>query len=217
MYSVYIDDTRLPVTPSKLEYKIGSKNETMDLMGLGEINILKGPGLTEISFEALLPAVKYPFAVYDGDFKAPAYYLDLLKKLKNDKKPFKFKVVRITPTGGVVRQTDMEAGLESYSITEDADQGLDVLVSVELKEYKPYKTIIIPLKMINESGTVILEKESQREAKEPAASYSVQAGDTLWAICQKELGDGSRYQEIAALNDIKNPNLIYPGQVLRLE
>lgn len=33
---------------------------------------------------------------------------------------------------------------------------------------------------------------------------------------QKELGDGTRYKEIAKLNNISNPNKIYPGQVFRL-
>src|SRR5271166_4369027 len=43
----------------------------------------------------------------------------------------------------------------------------------------------------------------------------VEPGHTLWGISQKLYGDGSRYQLIFAANSnqIKNPNLIYPGQM----
>ena len=40
--------------------------------------------------------------------------------------------------------------------------------------------------------------------------------DTLWAIAERFLGDGNRYQEIANANGIANPDLINPGQVLNI-
>lgn len=47
-------------------------------------------------------------------------------------------------------------------------------------------------------------------------TVTVAPGDTLWAIAERELGDGNRYQEIANLSGIDNPDLIHPGQVLTL-
>lgn len=46
--------------------------------------------------------------------------------------------------------------------------------------------------------------------------YKVVAGDTLWKIAQKELGDGYRWRSIYDDNKatIKNPNMIYIGQEL---
>ena len=41
--------------------------------------------------------------------------------------------------------------------------------------------------------------------------YTVQAGDTLWSIAQRF---NTTVDEIVALNNITNPNLIFPGQVL---
>ncbi|MDP7723776.1 LysM peptidoglycan-binding domain-containing protein [Mycobacterium sp. TY814] len=52
---------------------------------------------------------------------------------------------------------------------------------------------------------------------EPAArTYTVESGDTLWAIAERFYGDGSKYQVIADASGIPNPDLIHPGQVLTI-
>ena len=52
---------------------------------------------------------------------------------------------------------------------------------------------------------------------EPAArTYTVESGDTLWAISERFYGDGSKYQIIADASGIANPDLIQPGQVLTI-
>ncbi len=52
----------------------------------------------------------------------------------------------------------------------------------------------------------------------PGRTYVVVKGDTLSQIAEREYGDASRWREIYQTNraTIKNPNLIYPGQKLRL-
>ena len=47
--------------------------------------------------------------------------------------------------------------------------------------------------------------------------YVVQRGDTLWGISQRLYGDGRLWPALFAANSdhIRNPNLIYPGQVIR--
>ena len=49
-------------------------------------------------------------------------------------------------------------------------------------------------------------------------TYTVVAGDSLSKISQKIYGDGRRWKEIFEANKdkIKNPDLIYPGQVLKI-
>lgn len=58
-----------------------------------------------------------------------------------------------------------------------------------------------------------VEKTVEQEA---AVNYVVQRGDTLWAIASRYLGSGAKYPQIAQENNIKNPNLIYPGQVFKI-
>lgn len=45
--------------------------------------------------------------------------------------------------------------------------------------------------------------------------HTVVKGDSLWDIAKKYLGDGSRYPEIKALNDLKS-NVIYSGWKLKI-
>lgn len=51
-----------------------------------------------------------------------------------------------------------------------------------------------------------------------AAGYTVEKGDSLWKIAREQLGSGMRWGEIYEANrdTIKNPNLIYVGQVLNI-
>ncbi len=60
-------------------------------------------------------------------------------------------------------------------------------------------------------------EEAAEPAPEPAArTYTVESGDSLWAIAERFYGDGSKYQVIADASGIPNPDLIQPGQVLTI-
>ena len=87
-YDVYFDRCLLPVTPEKISIKINGNNKTVNLINEGEINILKKAGLTDIEFEAEIPQVKQPYAVYKDGFKEAGYFFDIFEGLKTEKKTF---------------------------------------------------------------------------------------------------------------------------------
>ncbi|WP_412544179.1 LysM peptidoglycan-binding domain-containing protein [Longispora sp. K20-0274] len=54
-------------------------------------------------------------------------------------------------------------------------------------------------------------------AAAPAAqTYTVQGGDTLWAIAERYYGDGNQYMKIASANGIPDPDAINVGQTLTI-
>ena len=60
-------------------------------------------------------------------------------------------------------------------------------------------------------------KPEEKKPEPPAETeYIVQEGDNLWKIAKRFYGDGRAYTALASRNKIKNPDLIYPGQVLRI-
>jgi len=71
----------------------------------------------------------------------------------------------------------------------------------------------------NVEGVAKVDEEITVGQSAPAAVFhTVASGDTLWAIADKTLGDGNRYPEIFEANKpmLSDPDLIFPGQVLRI-
>jgi len=58
--------------------------------------------------------------------------------------------------------------------------------------------------------------EPEPEPEPAVRTYTVESGDSLWAIAERFYGDGSKYQVIADASGIPNPDLIQPGQVLTI-
>ncbi len=226
-YDFYLDGVQLPITPGKLEIKITNKNKTVDLINTGEVNILKKEGLSEISFEAEFTHNKLPF--YRGAFKDVQFFLSKLELLKTDCKPFQFIVSR-EMGGKVLFNTNMKVSLEEYNIVEDADNGSDFKVAIKLKQYRDYSTRkLVPAPPKSDTGRPSVKIEPKRVDSVNAPSgktYTVKSGDSLWSICQKQLGNGSLYKKVYELNKTmmdkanKGKNLskytIYKGQVLKL-
>jgi len=86
----------------------------------------------------------------------------------------------------------------------------------------------------SESLTLTVERPAESDtrpaAAKPAAAAStalpadsntrthvVVRGDTLWDIAKKHVGDPYRYPELAEFSNIHNPDLIYPGDIVRIE
>jgi nucleoid-associated protein YgaU len=65
-------------------------------------------------------------------------------------------------------------------------------------------------------GTVAQRIEQPFEP--PTGQYKVQAGNSLWVIARKTYGNGTHYTVIFGANKehIRDPNLIFPGQVITL-
>lgn len=47
-------------------------------------------------------------------------------------------------------------------------------------------------------------------------TYTVKPNDSFWRIAEQQLGDGTRYKELAAYNGMSTDTVIHPGDVLKL-
>lgn len=231
-YNFYFKDgsdvLTFPITPSELSITIGSNNKVVNLINEGDINILKSPSLTEVKFEARFPMRQYPYARQFSSFET---YWNKFKELKEKKKSFRFIVARTTPNGSRTWDTNILVALEDISINESAEEGDDVLVSFNLRQYKEYgvKTVKLPVKQEQPSkptstSTSTTPRNDDTKPKLPT-TYTIQSGDCLWNIAKKYYGDGSKYTKIFNANkttldqkakaygnkDSSNGNLIYPG------
>ena len=221
-YSCYLGGVEWP-TPAKLTVKIKGKNKTLTLLNEGEINFLRTPGLSEI----VLPVT---LSMLTGS-RSPSYYMGVLERLKTSKGTTQFILVRRSPDGRRLFDTNMTVSVEDYNITEDAKEGLDVSVDINLKQWRSYGTKTAKVEQPStdtgkveqpstDTGkqTVTVEKERDASTAPSAKTYTVKKGDTLWAISAKYYGAGAQYTKIYGANTdkISNPNLIYPGHVLTI-
>ena len=192
------DVLAFPITPSKLNIKVGSNNKVVTLINEGDINILKSPSLVEVEFEARFPMRKYPYSREVLPFKE---YFDKFKELKEGRKSFRFIVVRATSSGIPTWDTDLLVALEDFQMSESADEGDDVLIDFKLKQYKEYGIKILPESSDSTTTTSTSEQPRPTEGKgETSSVYVVQSGDCFWNIAKAAYGNGARWKEIYEAN-----------------
>ena len=219
MYRLYLKQDGkqilLPVTPAEIEMKTGNRNKAVYILNFGEMNLAKKPGLQEIRFTALLPGRRYSFVQTEDGFHEPEYFLNCFKEYKATAKPVQLILFRRLADGTQLFCGNMDVLLEDYTVTEKGGEQGDFWVEMCWKEWKTAKSIRYSVKGQN-GGNVLVEQGKERQAKTPAVTYTVKKGDCLWNIAKKQLGDGTKYKELAQKNGISDPNRIYPGQVLKL-
>lgn len=121
---------------------------------------------------------------------------------------------------------DLKAELDSHGLGTDKVQveidGDKAIIKGEVADQSIFEKAIIAVG--NTLGVSQVEASEISVADgtdaDPAAPvlHEVKKGDNLWKIAEKHYGNGSKYPEIFEANKpmLKDPDLIYPGQMLRI-
>jgi len=197
MVEIEIAGVTLPVLPEELTVKTAGQNETVCVYNLGEITLIRTPKQKEFRIESFFPGTDSPFS--DGKTE-PSDGISAFSEAFLNKKPVAFTV------SGTAVPFSMSVTIESFSYGEKAGDVGTVSFDIYLREYRAFSASAV-------SGAA--SKPLQATVPD-VKTYTVKSGDTLWAIAKRFFGDGSLYQTLAERNGIKNPNLIYPGQVVKL-
>lgn len=210
----------LPIAPDKFSTKIKSNTKLIDLISVGEATIIKDIPLREFSFKVLLP--RNPdlsdIPIDSKHYHEPYYYLALIREFRASKKPIRFTITRVLPDKTISFSGNLLVTIESYTVEEKAGENGSYWIDFKLKEYRNIEvTITETASQPKEDGKQKLVQETLRTTKEPEKTYTVKSGDSLWKIAKLQLNDGSKYSEIAKLNNIDNPNNLQVGQILKLQ
>ncbi len=197
----------LPVNPEKLSVETASNHKSYALMNVGEVSVLDYPMGSKVALESFFPNRSSYFANGVATAYTPAECVDRIIAWRDSLRP-----MRLTVTGGA-RDLSLPCSIERFDYWENWGECGDIYFRLELKEYKWYKLQSVQSASGGSGGSGALKRSTEFKAP---VTYTVKKGDTLWKICKLYLGDGSRYKEIAAKNNIKNPNLIRVGQVIQL-
>lgn len=184
------DKFKLPVTPKSFDVSVAHKNTVVNIVSLGEINLLGKTGLRSITLSSFFPAQDYYFA--KADRKEPKYYIDKLEKWRKSNTIIRFII------NGVI---NMQCTMESFSWGQQ-DGTNDIYYDITLKEYR----------------TVSTKKRTQKKIK--ATKHKIKKGDTLSRIAKKYYGkSGATYRnKIYKANKkiIKNKNKLPKGKTIKI-
>jgi nucleoid-associated protein YgaU/chemotaxis signal transduction protein len=98
--------------------------------------------------------------------------------------------------------------------------GADITIIIERARSEPASQIPEPARAAPAAMPSPAHEPVAAVVPEPVTPqmyvHTVVKGDTLWAIAEHYLDDPWRYKELAQLSRIRNPDLIYPGNTVRI-
>lgn len=115
-----------------------------------------------------------------------------------------------------LEETIVDLGLQVEDLNVFVD---DEMARVSGKSYNQATKEKVVLVIGNTAGIAIVDDQMTVEHVEPEAQFhTVESGDTLGKIAKHYYGNAMKYPEIFEANKpmLKDPDKIYPGQVLRI-
>ena len=191
----------MPVTPPAWMVSEGREIETLDMAQAQELHLLGSKKLMEGQAEYLLP--RHPTS-----WTAPGYDGDGQKIVDQ---------LRAWSTGGIVVRYIITGTTYNVPVllgpVDWGEQGAgpDLVVKLSLYEYRNPGVSQSQIPGTGNGGRPNPPKPAGQ-----GTTYTVRKGDSLWEICRRQYGDGRLFKAVARVNGIKNPNLIFPEQKIRL-
>ncbi|MBE6722692.1 MAG: LysM peptidoglycan-binding domain-containing protein [Ruminococcaceae bacterium] len=197
----------MPITPKTIQASNGINFETINIHTMGNVNIAGYKVPATIKMDLMFPAQYYPFVVLNVGVlpKDPYSYVALFQRYETQQTVLRF-IVTGTPTNIPVQVESLEH--------REQDGTNDIYATLTLREYRDLQT-----QQQNKPAAAKDSKSRPAAAGSTKMQYHVvKSGDTLSGICLKYYGDCSAtmYNKLAKYNGIKNPNLIYDGNTIKI-
>ncbi|MGL5973433.1 MAG: LysM peptidoglycan-binding domain-containing protein [Oscillospiraceae bacterium] len=204
MVYISLGNLILPINPKELFFYLKSGHKDVEVMSLGSVVKLGNSRPIVVKVNSFFSDNDYYFSNNNSiNARDAINYLEeaflnnyiINFSIKGNSVPKSFNVV-----------------IDSFSFGERAMENGDVYYNLVLKQYRKSNVKYVdnyPYLQYSHNTNPINTNQSYR-------THKVIRGNSLWGLSAKYLGSGSRYMEIANLNNIKNPRLIYVGQVLKI-
>ena len=189
---------RLPILPQSFERFLSTNIAEDKVIGLGDIAMFNGNGLSKITLESFFPNRPYHFNTY-SPVPAPYEFVSKIGVARQNGTP-----VRLIITGTNINRLML---ITDFSYGEQDCTG-DVYYTIDLIEYRP---VTIP-KIANNTNSNNSNSNSDRPSDSNSSTttqkiHKVKKGDCLWDIAKKYYGKGSLYPKIREANTSKYPSL----------
>lgn len=194
---LYLSDmtAELPVMPEKLTVKRSLDSSEKTVLELGNVNILKGAKLRQVSFSSFFPAARIPSVSARQKIHEPLWYVRKLRAMMESRRPLRFILL------GQDLDINTQMSVESFEYSESYGAVGDIEYKLTLKEwvdYSPRKVTIRGSKAV--TGGKKRTGQPKTAPADKAVKYTVKSGDSLWGICKANYGDGSLYDKLYQAN-----------------
>lgn len=196
---------QLPVNPSEIAIQRERRYETVNIINLGEIDFSDGEKVHEVAFSSFFPAEYDSSYCQYASVPDPVEAMNQLTSWMDGKTP-----VRLIIAGMLNTLVQVSA---HKSAIKGGEPG-DIYFDINLRTWRE-----IRVRTQAEAAATVAGSTPRADLSPVPKTYTIKTGDTLWAIAKLQLGDGSRWSEIYALNKgvIGNkPEMIYSGTELRM-
>jgi hypothetical protein len=196
----------LPVNPEVLRVKAPGNNTTENVIALGDINILKRPGLQEISFESFIPKtpINAGYITAGATISPQQKYIDFFTAVRDRGEPINFVVSEL----GIV----IEMAIQEFEYWwSGGDQ--DMHYTLDLKQFKSFGLQVVQPDIVK---GIPLTPAPQTQAapranipRTPAVGSTVVVNGRLY---EDSYGNGTPTPEINATRKVSliMPNNPYP-------
>lgn len=199
---------QLPVNPASIRIQSSHSYEDVTVSQLGEYTVIGDARLRDFSFSSFFPRDYSPsYCEYEA-IPAPWDAYATIERWKGTRKP-----IRLTITGTPINYAVTIRSLDTEP--ERAGSPGDIYYELALKEYTFLETSRLEMTPVAAKVSGVSSR-GDGGGREIPKTYMVKSGDNLTKI---GLRYGLKWRDIYAKNTKvigKDPNRIFPGQVLTL-
>lgn len=206
---------QIPINPGEIEVGEGSNSSTYDIVGLGEISVIKSPKLSSYAFSSIFPAQAYPF-ISASIVLEPSEYVDMINEWKATRRPIRFVFA------GANLDINEAVSIDDFTWKEVAGTSGDIEYTLKLKKYVFYSAqrMNVTTRQVEGNTTQVIQKgtKPRQNDRQTPKTHTLTPGEDLWTVAKRELGDDSKWREIQKLNGISDAQLkkLPVGMVLKL-
>lgn len=190
----------LPVTPM-WSIPTGKDYKIVNIAELGEYAIPGYPKLGNIRIpDLLIPSQQYPFC---AAFTDPQIVVEWLSRMALERRRLRYVIT------GAPAAISWPCYLVSFEPGEQDGSG-DLHATLVFQQCSSASA------PITEKKQTVRRDDPIQETVTTEKNHTVKSGENLWMICRTYYSDGSLAAALAKYNGIKNANIIFAGQVVKI-
>ena len=138
---------RLPINPEELPDTLAGANETVNVLGIGEVTLPRTPQQRTVEISGLFPARPESYVLTPNKFMKPEEYIEFFRGAMYDKSVLIYTPVRYMEDGTPFATNDMgfRCTVEGFEVTERGGQTGDFYYKISIKEYRDYTPAIVKI------------------------------------------------------------------------